>query len=119
MLTRWSIVNNQRLAAVGSWLEGLLGAGFFPSPESLARNPSHPPPCTKPRESEQAREAPFFTYFLFQNVALFRNFLLKFWKALGHNPSYLPQSLAGVSYPSRVGDQNTRAYQCWFIQRSM
>lgn len=101
MLNRWkkyipiTIINNQRLAAGVAQPEGPLEAWLCPlsrSRLSLARNPSHPPPCTKLRESERAREEPYFTYFLFQNVALFRNFLLKFWKGSRAGPE--PPSLA-------------------------
>lgn len=110
MLHRWqkyipiTIINNQRLAAGVAWPEGPLGAWLCPLSRSrlrLARNPFHPPPCTKLRESEQAREEPYFTYFLFQNVALFRNFLLKFWKGsrVGPKPPSLATGLGLLSSP--------------------
>lgn len=57
ILNRWqkytpiTIINNQRLAAAVTWLEGPKGLGLSP-----ARIPFHLPPGTKLWESEQARE---------------------------------------------------------------
>lgn len=74
MLTRWKkyiplpIINNQRPTAAVAWPEGPSGAWLCPlshARPSLASSPSHPPPRTKLRESGQAREEPYFTYFLF------------------------------------------------------
>lgn len=75
MLNRWkkcipmTIINNQRLAVAGSWPAESLGAGLCPlfhTRLSAARNPSHPPPCTKPRESEQRGRNHFLHTFSFK-----------------------------------------------------